>query len=76
MTLLSLSVCFPALSSDAQAQKPKKIHRSKAFPESSGELYADDPWYNLKLSAEQEMEVLSEGNHCAENNTYHDGGAH
>ena len=49
------SVHLLALSVDAQAQKPTKVKRSQAFPISSGELYADDPWYNLKLSAEQEM---------------------
>lgn len=53
--LLSWSVCSLTSSVGAQAQRPKKIKRSKAFPVSSGELYADDPWYNLKLSAEQEM---------------------
>ena len=55
MTIL-LSCCVVSfMSHTAQAQKPQKIKQSQAFPTSADELYANDPWYNLKLSAEQEM---------------------
>lgn len=37
------------------AEPIKKIKQARAFPQSAAELYQDDPWYELKLSAEQEM---------------------
>jgi hypothetical protein len=53
--LSSCLISYLCLSGNAQAQKTKRIKQSRAFPISSEDFYDNDPWYNLKIAAEQEM---------------------